>query len=152
MLELRRQAEVRRIRDEVVAEMGAKPKDVLDEKVLTPKTRRIVAAEARLLVQVVDYEAGSWQEVAEQLSSKKLQSNFLPRPYLLSRICCANAGPTMTRLSHVAKLRSFVKSLQSCNASWSEPPVPSFYHMCAHFYWYVAFSSLLGGCLLAVVP
>lgn len=72
MLELRRQAEVRRIRDEVVAEMGAKPKDVLDEKVLTPKTRRIVAAEARLLVQVVDYEAGSWQEVAEQLSSQAL--------------------------------------------------------------------------------
>lgn len=31
LLELRRQAEVRRIRDEVVAEMVAKPKDVLDE-------------------------------------------------------------------------------------------------------------------------
>ena len=77
LLELRRQAEVRRIRDEVVAEMGAKPKDVLDEKVLTPKTRRVVAAEARLhtqegIVQVVDHEAGSWQEVAEQLSSQAL--------------------------------------------------------------------------------
>ena len=76
--ELRRQAEIRRIRDEVAADLTGK-KEYPEEKVqsLTPKTRKVVAAEARLLtgdgvVQIVKEDAGTWQEVAEQLTAQAL--------------------------------------------------------------------------------
>ena len=81
--------EIRRIRDEVAADLTGK-KDHPEEKVhsLTPKTRKVVAAEARLLtadgvVQIVKEDAGTWQEVAEQLSAQALPTtkNLLRRPW-----------------------------------------------------------------------
>lgn len=85
--ELRRQAEMRRIRDEVAAEFAeAKKSEVEDDKVpaFSPKTKKIITAEARLLtkdgvVQVVKEDASSWKEVAEQISAQALpdMKNFL---------------------------------------------------------------------------
>lgn len=78
--ELRRQAEMRRIREEVAAEIAeAKKSDVDEDKVpvLSPKSKKIITAEARLLtkdgvVQIVKEDASSWKEVAEQISAQAL--------------------------------------------------------------------------------
>lgn len=76
--ELRRQAEIRRIRDEVLAEAAVKPSEPQPQgEVLSPKSRKIIAAESRVLasdqvVQLVPDDVRSWKDVVDHLSSQNL--------------------------------------------------------------------------------